>query len=90
VDYFDVITNPRARARCDDLLARADSVRTLPYPKAGKAAYQAASEELVDRCGALIAVWDGGDSSGTADAVAYAKERGREVIVLWPAGASRA
>jgi hypothetical protein len=88
-DYFDAITDPATRARCDDLLARAVSVRNLPYAKAGREAYQAASEELVDRCETLIAVWDGGDSSGTAGAVTYARARGRKVIVVWPAGASR-
>lgn len=89
VDYFDLITDGAARARCLHFLERAASVQTLPYPHAGAAAYLAASEMLVDRCDRLLAVWDGGDSSGTADAVAYARSHGREVIVIWPEGAER-
>lgn len=89
VDYFDLISDERSRARCTAFLERAASVHTLPHPHAGAAAYLAASELLVDRCDRLIAVWDGGDSSGTADAVAYARSLGREVTVVWPEGAER-
>jgi hypothetical protein len=60
----------------------------MHYPKAGSDAYQAASEDIVDRCDVLIAVWDGGESSGAAGAVSYARDR-RDVIVVWPSGASR-
>lgn len=88
-DYFAAITDPAARERCDGYLARADRVTTMPYAEAGRSAYQAASEELVDRCDELIAVWDGGTASGTAGAVQYARKHNREVVVLWPAGASR-
>jgi hypothetical protein len=89
VDYFDLVTNPQDRARCSDYLERATSVHTMPVQHAGPAAYLAASELLVDRCDRLIAVWDGGDSSGTAEAVAYARSIGREVTVIWPEGANR-
>ena len=47
---------------------------------------------VVDRSSVLVAVWDGQPSrglGGTADVVAYARERGVPVEVIWPEGASR-
>lgn len=90
LDYFDLVTDPQARARCSQYLERAESVHTMPIPHAGPAAYLAASELLVDRCDKLLAIWDGGHSSGTAEAVTYARSIGREVTIIWPAGAARA
>ncbi|MFF0265221.1 hypothetical protein [Kribbella sp. NPDC004536] len=89
VDYFDLVTDPQDRARCSDYLERAASVHTMPVQHAGSAAYLAASELLVERCDRLIAIWDGEDSSGTAEAVAYARSIGRETTVIWPDGAER-
>ncbi|TCC59687.1 hypothetical protein E0H73_24005 [Kribbella pittospori] len=89
IDYFDHISDEQQRARCTAFRQRAASVHTLPHAHAGSAAYLAASELLVDRCDRLIAVWDGGDSSGTADAVAYARSLGREITIVWPEGAER-
>ncbi|MGH3585569.1 MAG: hypothetical protein ACRDQ0_04530 [Pseudonocardia sp.] len=40
----------------------------------------------------LLAVWDGAPptgSGGTAEAVAYAREQGVAVVVVWPAGVRR-
>lgn len=89
-DYFDRITDPDSRARCDEYLARAVTVDTLPYTTAGHDAYLAASHRLIDRCDLLVAVWDGSRTSGTGDAVAYAQRHGRETVVIWPEGAERA
>ncbi len=61
----------------------------MDFEKSGPAAYFAASRYLVDHCDVLIAVWDGSTSSGTADAVAYARDRDRQIIVVWPDGAER-
>ncbi|MPZ93279.1 MAG: hypothetical protein GEU68_16990 [Actinobacteria bacterium] len=88
-DYFDRITDPAARARCDRYLAQATATHTLPSATAGHDAYLAASKELVERCELLLAVWDGSRASGTGDAVEYAKDHGRETVVVWPEGAER-
>ena len=42
---------------------------------------------VADRCDLLIAVWDGQPAQGlggTGDVVRYAREIGREVLVVWP------
>ena len=47
---------------------------------------------MVDTSRVLVAVWDGQSArglGGTADVVAYARERGKPVTVIWPEGASR-
>ena len=51
-----------------------------------------AGKVVVDRSSVLLAVWDGQPSrglGGTADVVAYARQRGVPVTVIWPEGASR-
>lgn len=88
-DYFDRITDTEARARCDRYLAQAVATHALPYQIAGHDAYLAASKKLIERCELLIAVWDGSQASGTGDAVAHARESGRETVVIWPEGAQR-
>lgn len=88
-DYFDRIPDPDARTRCDQYLARATSVRTLPFEHAEHDAYTAASKALVDRSELLLAVWDGSTDSGTGKAVAYARVHERRVMVIWPDGARR-
>ena len=52
----------------------------------------AASRLMVDAADELFAVWDGQPArghGGTGDVVAYARERGKPVHVIWPAGAQR-
>jgi predicted Rossmann fold nucleotide-binding protein DprA/Smf involved in DNA uptake len=88
-DYFDKITDPEARRRCDRYLAQAATVTTMPYQHAGHDAYTAASQALVDTTERLIAVWDGSPDSGTGEAVTYARTQKRQVTVLWPQGARR-
>ena len=51
-----------------------------------------AGKVVVDRSSVVLAVWDGQPSrglGGTADVVAYARQRGVTVTVVWPEGASR-
>ncbi|MFC7550129.1 hypothetical protein [Plantactinospora sp. GCM10030261] len=91
-DYRARAVGPDNRPTFDDLLSRARSVTYMPFPHSGRAAYLAASEELLRRCDRLIAVWDGNPSTGvgdTADVVRLARSRGLPVTVLWPAGARR-
>jgi hypothetical protein len=76
----------------DRLLAQARSVVRLPYLASTSDAHMAASRYIVDHADQLIAIWDGQPArayGGTADVVAYARERGVPVTVVWPAGASR-
>jgi len=52
----------------------------------------AASKLMVDEADELYAVWDGKPArgyGGTADVVAYAREHGTPVRVIWPDGARR-
>jgi hypothetical protein len=47
---------------------------------------------MVDQADELYAVWDGKPArsfGGTADVVAYAREHGTPVRVIWPDGAHR-
>jgi len=65
------------------LLEAAGERVAMDYDEPGPLAYAAANRAMVDRCDALIAVWDGKparDPGETADVVAYAQLRGRRVI----------
>jgi hypothetical protein len=75
-----------------NLLARAEEVERLDFPAPSEEAYWAAGQAVVDRCDILIAVWDGLPSrglGGTADAVRYANQQGKDVRVIWPGGVAR-
>jgi hypothetical protein len=64
----------------------------MPHKTSGPAAYLCASQYLIDRCDLLLAVWDGSPATatgGTAEAVKYARERGRPLVLVWPHGAQR-
>ncbi|MFI6576306.1 hypothetical protein ACIBFB_10905 [Nocardiopsis sp. NPDC050513] len=76
----------------DRLLGQAVLVHTLQNTASTPGAHMAAGRTLVDRCDQLVAVWDGLPArgpGGTADVVAYARERFRPVTVIWPRGARR-
>jgi hypothetical protein len=91
-DYFTAISDPVSRERCEAYLDAASSTITMPYETSGSPAYLAASQYLIDHCDLLLAVWDCSPATGgggTADAVAYARERGRAIEVVWPEGAHR-
>ncbi|ACU34159.1 hypothetical protein [Actinosynnema mirum] len=81
-------------ARClyRELLARADTVTELDFPEPGEQAYYAAGHHVAECCDLLVAVWDGQPArglGGTADAVAHARELGRDVMIVWPEGVRR-
>jgi hypothetical protein len=81
-----------SRSRFEDLRRAAATVVTMPYPEPSDQAFLAAGQALVDRCDHLFAVWDGHPArglGGTADVVAYAKECGRPITVLWVDGVVR-
>jgi hypothetical protein len=76
----------------DDLLAKAVAVHRLPFTESTSESHMAASKLMVDQADELYAVWDGKPArayGGTADVVAYARERGIPVRVIWPDGAQR-
>jgi len=76
----------------DRLLARASAVEQLDYEESSSEAHMAAGRAVVQRSDVLLAVWDGRPArgfGGTGDVVAYARERGVPVEVVWPRGAER-
>lgn len=80
------------RRRYADLLATATSVVRLPHDQPSEDAFLDAGQRVADECELLIAIWDGEESrgvGGTADVVAYARERDRDVRVMWPEGVKR-
>lgn len=81
------------RAEYDSLLALAASVRQLPFAESNSRSEMAASQIMIDEADEVYAVWDGLPArgyGGTADVVAYARQRGVPVRVIWPPGAVRA
>src|SRR5262245_31608459 len=81
-----------SRNEYDRLLAMATEVCRLPFDKPTPESFMAASELMIDTADELYAVWDGEPArgyGGTADVVAYARERGKPVSVFWPDGAHR-
>jgi hypothetical protein len=75
-----------------DLLQRADTIETLDNPFPSEDAFLEAGQRVVDLSELLVAVWDGKvakGKGGTADVVDYARERGREIVIVWPAGVVR-
>jgi hypothetical protein len=81
-----------SRPEYDRLLAKAAVVRRLPFTESTSESHMAASKLMIDAADELYAVWDGQPArgyGGTADVVAYARERGKPVHVIWPSGAQR-
>jgi hypothetical protein len=81
-----------ALAEYDALLARAVTVHRLRFTESTSEAHMAASEFMIGLAGELWAVWDGEPArayGGTADVVAYARDKGVPVRLIWPEGARR-
>jgi hypothetical protein len=90
--YERSFEDPSALRRYHALRERAGQALELDYREPGEKAYWAAGQKVVELCDQLFAVWDGqpaGGLGGTADVVAFAREQGKTVTVIWPAGASR-
>jgi predicted Rossmann fold nucleotide-binding protein DprA/Smf involved in DNA uptake len=78
--------------RYDKLSVHAVDIEQLPFDEPSEAAFMAAGKRVVDLSDHLLAVWDGRPAAGyggTADVVAYAREQGRPVTVIWPPGVVR-
>ena len=74
------------------LLHLAEHVTDLHYPTANEEAFDAAGRWVVEHCQTLIAVWDGQPArgkGGTAYAVAYAKQLGLTIHIIWPPNTPR-
>jgi hypothetical protein len=64
----------------------------MPFTESTSQAHMEASKAMIDQADELFAVWDGQPArayGGTADVVAYAREHGTPVRVIWPHGAER-
>lgn len=80
------------REEFDALLARATRVHRMPCRTPDPDAHMAAGVYMVDSADELWAVWDGRPArgpGGTADVVAYARDRDIPVRIIWPEGATR-
>lgn len=90
-DYRDEMPEP-ARRQYDELLARASSVRRLPFDRPIPMAYTAANRTMLGLADELYAVWNGLPAQGhggTAEVVSDARERCLPVRVIWPTGSRR-
>jgi hypothetical protein len=91
-EYRDGFEDSEAQAGYDELYARASYFEALEHTESTEQAHMDGGQVVVDRSSVLLAVWDGEPSrglGGTADVVAYARQRGIPVNVIWPEGASR-
>lgn len=87
--FGDTLTTD-SRSRYRRLRGLSSTVHTVPLTHPCPEAYMQASRLMVNRADALWAVWDGKAArgyGGTADVVAYARDRAVPVEVIWPAGA---
>ena len=76
----------------EDLLAHCTETVTLDFAEPTEEAFMAAGEEVIRHSEVVIAVWDGQPAKGlggTADAVAYARDLEKDVVVVWPEGVRR-
>lgn len=90
--YEDSFTSDGGRATYSRLIELAESRLVMPFLAPSEEAFLAAGHEVASSCDLLLAVWDGqraGGKGGTADIVAYARERGIDTRIIWPAGATR-
>jgi hypothetical protein len=90
--YRDGFEDPEARRAYGQLHAVASYFEALEYVESTEEAHMAGGRAIVERSDRLLAVWDGQlarGHGGTADVVAYARERSVPVEVVWPAGATR-
>jgi hypothetical protein len=90
--YRDGFADQDAQRRYDALLDKASYSERLEFVESTEEAHMAGGRAVVDAADVVVAIWDGQPArglGGTADVVAYARQRGVPVEVIWPAGASR-
>jgi hypothetical protein len=82
----------QAHAEYDRLLAKAIAVHRLPFTESTSEAHMAGSKLPISEAEELYAVWDSKPArgyGGTADVVAYAREHGKPIRMIWPESAER-
>jgi hypothetical protein len=92
MQYRDSFEDDAAQAGYDELYGQASHVQVLEHTESTEQAHMDGGQAVVDRSSVLVAVWDGQPSrglGGTGDVVAYARERGVPISVIWPQGATR-
>jgi hypothetical protein len=92
MQYRDGFEDEAARRGYDELYGQASHVQVLEHTESTEQAHMDGGRAVVDHSDVLLAVWDGQPArglGGTADVVAYARERGVPVDVVWPEGATR-
>lgn len=90
--YEDSFEDAADRHRFRTLLAHAAARHVLDVDEPSEAAYLAAGHLVVELSDELVAVWDEKPArglGGTADTVAYARQRRRPVTIIWKAGVER-
>lgn len=90
--YETTFSNEEDRRAYEELLGQAASVETLDYDAPSEEAFFAAGRRVVQCSDVLLAVWDGRPAAGlggTADVVAYARDLGRTIEIIWPEGIER-
>jgi hypothetical protein len=90
--YEQTFASPEDLANYHRLLSVAASTIELNHGDPSEAAYWDAGKQILEQADVVLAVWDGHPAAGlggTADVVKYATELVRNVIVVWPTGASR-
>jgi hypothetical protein len=91
-DYARDFESDTSRREFAELLARAREVTELPDLGSRQEAYALVGRYLVDRSDALFAIWDGDASrgqGGTAEVVAYARERAMPLVWIDPRQGSK-
>ena len=91
-NYRETKVKPDHAPLFDQLLAQATTVRTMPFDTAGRGAYVAANEAVLDTIDQLVAIWDGQPSTGrggTAETVADARRRSVPITIIWPIAAAQ-
>lgn len=81
-DYALDFSAPRSKAEFDELLARATRVEVIPPALTRDESLEQAGRWVVEHSDVLLALWDGAPSrgrGGTAEIVAYARDRGLPV-----------
>lgn len=87
--YIEDFKDPKSKGEFRRLLALAKQVRQMPGHPARQEGYEWAGQRVVDRCDALIAVWDGQPArgrGGTAEIVKYARDQGVPLVRIHAGG----
>jgi hypothetical protein len=91
-DYEKAFADEAGRREYARLLSAASRIETLPHPAPSALAFLEAGQRVVELSQLLIAVWDGEaprGAGGTSEVVQHARERGTEIVIIWPQGAMR-